>query len=255
MDNNIYPYLSASLYEDDPCDLDFECYNSAVNKDESYYKYINTRGNHSPSRYTKKSSSSKVTAYPNMSQKSYTRGDRSARGNQGDGAVANQNSNSGRDRRHPLPPIRKIYTPDPDSSATNSLTLRTATNHPADIPVKKPKTHAPRNNSRENNQHESSAENDDVQNSQSKNSGRVRLGLGDFTFYGTLVSLAASTDWIATVVCSFSVLVGLIATIFLLDIHGKALPALPISIVLGALSYFSSHLMLEFISSFITIRP
>ncbi|KAG2764765.1 hypothetical protein PC129_g1653 [Phytophthora cactorum] len=66
----------------------------------------------------------------------------------------------------------------------------------------------------------------------------IKLGLGDFVFYSVLVSRAAKYDFSAMIGCLVSVLMGLGGTLFLLGIYQKALPALPISILLAVMMYF-----------------
>lgn len=68
-----------------------------------------------------------------------------------------------------------------------------------------------------------------------------KLGLGDFIFYSLLVGRAATSSFVAWVVCFVVVLLGLVGTLCsLLFLKGRvpALPALPISIFLGVAAFF-----------------
>jgi presenilin 1 len=68
----------------------------------------------------------------------------------------------------------------------------------------------------------------------------IKLGLGDFIFYSLLVGHAAMRNQATLVACAVSVLAGLCATLALLPIMQRALPALPISIAVGTAVYFAS---------------
>lgn len=65
----------------------------------------------------------------------------------------------------------------------------------------------------------------------------VRLGLGDFCFYGILITRAARLGWDLTILCIFAVILGLSITLLILAWVQRALPALPISLVLGVIFF------------------
>jgi len=70
-----------------------------------------------------------------------------------------------------------------------------------------------------------------------------KLGLGDFIFYSVLMALTAQKDdWGAVLACYLSIILGLTATLWILILHGKALPALPIPLFIAMVMYFSVDL-------------
>jgi presenilin 1 len=73
----------------------------------------------------------------------------------------------------------------------------------------------------------------------------IKLGLGDFIFYSVLVGRAAMYDAFTMFACYLAIVQGLIATLLLLGFAQKALPALPISIALGVLTYLGSRFAFE----------
>jgi len=80
----------------------------------------------------------------------------------------------------------------------------------------------------------------------------IKLGIGDFIFYSLLVSQAAQNSFTAFAACLLVVLMGLAATLVILAIKGKALPALPISIFLGVIAFlWTTYFVKPWIDDFI----
>ncbi|KAH6929016.1 hypothetical protein HPB50_022393 [Hyalomma asiaticum] len=74
----------------------------------------------------------------------------------------------------------------------------------------------------------------------------MKMGLGDFIFYSVLVGEASLRGSATTVVaCYLSIIMGIFLTLALLVMLQKPLPALPLSISLGMLAYFSSVSLIE----------
>ena len=67
----------------------------------------------------------------------------------------------------------------------------------------------------------------------------VRLGLGDFCFYGVLVTRAARLGWDITILCVFAVVLGLALTLVCLAVFKRPLPALPFSLILGIIFFLT----------------
>uniref|UniRef100_A0A0V0I394 Putative presenilin-like protein-like n=2 Tax=Solanum TaxID=4107 RepID=A0A0V0I394_SOLCH len=76
-------------------------------------------------------------------------------------------------------------------------------------------------------------------------SGAIKLGLGDFIFYSVLVARAAMYDFMTVYACYLAIIAGLGITLMLLAFYQKALPALPVSVLLGVLFYLLTRLLLE----------
>lgn len=76
-------------------------------------------------------------------------------------------------------------------------------------------------------------------------SGAIKLGLGDFIFYSVLVGRAAMYDYMTVYACYLAIIAGLGITLMLLCLYQKALPALPVSVLLGVLFYFLTRFLLE----------
>ena len=73
----------------------------------------------------------------------------------------------------------------------------------------------------------------------------IKLGIGDFIFYSLLVSQAAQYSFTAFASCLLVVMFGLAATLVILAIKGQALPALPISIFLGVITFLWTRTFLQ----------
>ncbi|KAJ3171546.1 Presenilin-1 [Geranomyces variabilis] len=145
-----------------------------------------------------------------------------------------------------VPPVTEIEmnvrTPAPGSAAPESAPLESD-------PLNAPAASPPANGDDDTGDAAEEAEEEEAAR------GGVKLGLGDFVFYSVLVGRAALFDWVTTFACSIAVLTGLNATIFLLAMYQKALPALPISIAFGILFYFVSAITLSPLVNFLVKRP
>lgn len=74
----------------------------------------------------------------------------------------------------------------------------------------------------------------------------LQLGLGDFIFYSLMVDISFSPTTVDMAIGTYlAVIVGLIITLLILLIQKRALPALPISIFLGAIVYFMMGFLTE----------
>mmetsp|Transcript_18366 Transcript_18366/g.42370 ORF Transcript_18366/g.42370 Transcript_18366/m.42370 type:complete len:563 (+) Transcript_18366:161-1849(+) len=80
-----------------------------------------------------------------------------------------------------------------------------------------------------------------------EDSGRnsIRLGLGDFIFYSVMVAKAAQYSFTTFITCMLVILAGLGGTLILLSVFHHALPALPISIILGIFFYIVTRFLVQ----------
>ena len=83
----------------------------------------------------------------------------------------------------------------------------------------------------------------------------IRLGLGDFIFYSVLVAKAAEYSYTTFMVCMLVIIAGLGGTLVLLSVFHHALPALPISIILGIFFYIITRFLIEPWIEAIMIKP
>jgi presenilin 1 len=68
---------------------------------------------------------------------------------------------------------------------------------------------------------------------------------GDFIFYSILVAKAAQYSFTTFAACLLVILAGLGGTLVLLSVYHHALPALPISIFMGIITYIMTRLVIE----------
>jgi hypothetical protein len=78
-----------------------------------------------------------------------------------------------------------------------------------------------------------------------RKSNSIRLGLGDFIFYSVLTAKAVQYSFSTFAACFLVVLAGLGGTLILLAVYRHALPALPISILLGVVFYLLTRIWIQ----------
>jgi len=75
-----------------------------------------------------------------------------------------------------------------------------------------------------------------------ENDNSIKLGLGDFIFYSLLTAKAAQYNFVTFAACVLVILAGLGGTLVLLAVYRHALPALPISIILGVMFFLLTRI-------------
>ena len=102
---------------------------------------------------------------------------------------------------------------------------------------------------------DSNTDGDDGDGGDNEQNNSIKLGIGDFVFYSVLVSKAAQFSYTTFITCFFVVLSGLAATLVILALKGRALPALPISIFLGVICFlWTKELVQPWIRDFLRLN-
>lgn len=80
-----------------------------------------------------------------------------------------------------------------------------------------------------------------------------QLGLGDFVFFATLIGKASLLqDMNVIFFCYIALIFGFFVTFLFLIMSGRALPALPVSLIFGLIMYFTSSFLVSPMYTFIT---
>ncbi|KAI8643011.1 Presenilin-domain-containing protein [Parasitella parasitica] len=117
--------------------------------------------------------------------------------------------------------------PDEDPNGASSIVLDNISRHPS----------SSHNNRRDDEQISN------IEDEEEEEMNAIKLGLGDFIFYSVLIGKAAKTDAVTLCLCILAILTGLSITILILTLNRRALPALPISILFGSITYAIAYYM------------